>query len=180
VAGIGVVALPVGVALYAVGRIATRRLDRESWAYIPRNRQDRDRPLPLIWALAWTLALSAVAGALGYVFVLSFPSIGAPGWLIGLLGTLVGARGALALLTATRPGGARRLALALPCLTALAAAGYLAGRHIGDYSVLWHVRNIALGLPIGAALAIVEWVDTRRVRKVEPMAGPRPRRLRPP
>ena len=82
-------------------------------------------------------------------------------------------------MTALRPGGARRLVFYLPPLGALATAVYLAGQHIGDFSLLWHASNAALGLPIGAILAFLDWVDTTRVRKPRPTLGRRSRLLRP-
>ena len=47
-----VAAVAVGVALVGVGAWAGRCLDDEPWAFIPRRRQDRRRPLPVSWELA--------------------------------------------------------------------------------------------------------------------------------
>jgi hypothetical protein len=178
VTGLGVVALPVGVGLYEAGRVGTPWFDRESWAYIPRSRQDRDRPLPMIWALAEALVLAAVSGVLMYVLVLSSPSIGGPEQVVAVFGTLLGVHSARAVSTALRPGGVRALVLDLPSLGAFATAVYLAGQHIGDFSLLWHMRNVALGVPIGAAFVFFGWIDTTRARRSMPTLHRRSRLLR--
>jgi len=72
----------------------------------------------------------------------------------------------------------RALVLDLPSLGAFATAVYLAGQHIGDFSLLWHLRNVALGLPIGAAFVFFGWIDTTRARRSMPTLHRRPRLLR--
>ncbi|HET7875493.1 MAG TPA: hypothetical protein VFN71_08190 [Methylomirabilota bacterium] len=59
--------LIAGAAILGPGIALNGRLDDEAWAFIPRRRQDRRRPLPVSWELSSALLL---AGLLAAVLVL--------------------------------------------------------------------------------------------------------------
>jgi hypothetical protein len=50
------------VALVVFGTLATRWSTARAWDYIPRKRQDRDRPLPALWDIASSGILALVFG----------------------------------------------------------------------------------------------------------------------
>jgi hypothetical protein len=52
--------LLAGAAIVGFGRLASGIYQEQAWAYIPRKRQDRRRPLPAAWELGAGLALAAV------------------------------------------------------------------------------------------------------------------------
>jgi hypothetical protein len=54
------VPLVAGAAVVGLGQLASRAYRDQAWAYIPRRRQDRQRPLPAPWELGAGLALAAV------------------------------------------------------------------------------------------------------------------------
>lgn len=54
------VPLIAGAATVGLGRLASRFYEDQAWAFIPRRRQDRQRPLPALWELGAGLALAAV------------------------------------------------------------------------------------------------------------------------
>ncbi|WP_229070416.1 hypothetical protein [Actinoplanes sp. DH11] len=58
-----VVPAVVLVVLVVTGALAGRWLSDRAWDYIPRNRQDRDRPLPQRWEVASAAVLALVLGA---------------------------------------------------------------------------------------------------------------------
>lgn len=53
----------VGLSIIACGALATRCLQDEAWAFIPRKRQDRDRPMPITWDLGQATLLAGLWGA---------------------------------------------------------------------------------------------------------------------
>ncbi|QSB13332.1 hypothetical protein JQS43_17090 [Natronosporangium hydrolyticum] len=59
------IAVPVivFVVLVGVGALASRWLTSRAWDYIPRRRQDRDRPLPPLWEIASASILALLLGA---------------------------------------------------------------------------------------------------------------------
>jgi hypothetical protein len=50
------------VALVVLGALATRWFTARAWDYIPRKRQDRDRPLPALWEIASGGILALIFG----------------------------------------------------------------------------------------------------------------------
>jgi hypothetical protein len=54
------VPLLAGAAIIGFGQLASRVYQEQAWAFIPRKRQDRQRPLPLSWELGSGLALAVV------------------------------------------------------------------------------------------------------------------------
>jgi hypothetical protein len=54
------VPLIAGAAIVGFGQLASRVYLDQAWAFIPRRRQDRERPLPALWELGAGLALAAV------------------------------------------------------------------------------------------------------------------------
>jgi hypothetical protein len=52
--------LIAGAAILGFGQLASRTYRDQAWAFIPRRRQDRRRPLPASWELGAGLALAAV------------------------------------------------------------------------------------------------------------------------
>jgi hypothetical protein len=57
------VPLIAGAAVLGFGQLAGRQYRDMAWAFIPRKRQDRRRPLPAPWELGAGLALAAVLAA---------------------------------------------------------------------------------------------------------------------
>jgi hypothetical protein len=51
------VPLIAGAAILGFGQLASRVYQDQAWAFIPRKRQDRQRPLPALWELGAGLAL---------------------------------------------------------------------------------------------------------------------------
>jgi hypothetical protein len=62
------VPLIAGAAILGFGQLASRVYQDQAWAFIPRRRQDRQRPLPALWELGAGLALGIVL-ALALVLV---------------------------------------------------------------------------------------------------------------
>lgn len=58
-----VVPLIAAGALVVVGVLASHLLSDEAWAYIPRRRQDRARPLPISWDLGSAVLVAALLAA---------------------------------------------------------------------------------------------------------------------
>lgn len=54
------VPLLAGAAIIGFGQLASRLYREQAWAFIPRKRQDRQRPLPPSWELGSGLALAVV------------------------------------------------------------------------------------------------------------------------
>ena len=54
------VPLLAGAATVGLGQLASRGYRDQAWAFIPRRRQDRQRPLPASWELGAGLVLAAV------------------------------------------------------------------------------------------------------------------------
>jgi hypothetical protein len=52
--------LLAGAAIIVFGQLASRVYREQAWAFIPRKRQDRQRPLPMAWELGSGLALAVV------------------------------------------------------------------------------------------------------------------------
>lgn len=52
-----------GVSLIGFGALAGRFFDGEAWAYIPRRRQDRGRPLPAAWDLTSSVLFGVLLAA---------------------------------------------------------------------------------------------------------------------
>jgi hypothetical protein len=57
------VPLLAGAAIAGFGQLAAGAFREQAWAFIPRKRQDRRRPLPASWELGSGLALAAVLAA---------------------------------------------------------------------------------------------------------------------
>ena len=69
-----------GVTLVGFGALAARHFEQEAWAFIPRRRQDRARPMPATWQLASGLSFAVLlASALVLVTVrLQRPDVAPP------------------------------------------------------------------------------------------------------
>jgi hypothetical protein len=120
----------VFLALAVLGAVASRWHRERSWDYIPRKRQDRDRPLPRLWDIASAGVLALVFGValLLIVFrlddgdvsaeVLSFTfGMGAVAALLVVGDTVIGL---------IRPAGRRRALAGLPGAVVVVAATVLA------------------------------------------------------
>lgn len=124
-----VVPLLAGAAHIALGAYAARTLREQAWAFIPRKRQDRARPLPLAWELTSAVTVGALLVVAMALVAIRMDQLGLSGdvreFTIGagagvvliLVGELVGAlwRG---------PGG--RVRALLTVTKVLAAAGGVA------------------------------------------------------
>lgn len=74
-----VVPLIAGAAIIGLGAVASGVFRDQAWAFIPRKRQDRQRPLPLAWELGSALLLAALLALalLLVVFRLGQPDVAA-------------------------------------------------------------------------------------------------------
>lgn len=52
--------LLAGLPMIVFGPLASRHFRDDAWAFIPRSRQDRGRPLPILWELASALVFAAL------------------------------------------------------------------------------------------------------------------------
>ena len=151
----------VFLALAVLGAMASRWYRERSWDYIPRKRQDRDRPLPRLWDIASSGVLALVFGIalLLIVFrlddgdvsaaVLSFTfGMGAVAALLVVGDTVIGL---------IRPSGRRRALAGLPGTVVVAGATVLAWTmwFDGDADatlLFWGaVSMAAAGVLVGAA-----------------------------
>jgi hypothetical protein len=141
----------VFLALAVLGALASRWHRERSWDYIPRKRQDRDRPLPRLWDLASSGVLALVFGIalLLVVFrlddgdvsadVLSFTfGMGAVAALLVLGDTVIGL---------IRPAGRRRALAGLPGAVVVAGATVLAW-------VMWFDGDIDTTLLLWGAVSM--------------------------
>jgi hypothetical protein len=113
-----------------LGALASRWHRERSWDYIPRKRQDRDRPLPRLWDVASSGVLALVFGIalLLIVFRLDDGDVGAD-----VLSFTFGMGAVAALLVAgdtviglARPSGRRRALAGLPGAVVVTGATVLA------------------------------------------------------
>lgn len=74
-----IVPLIAGAAILGLGTVASHVFRDQAWAFIPRKRQDRQRPLPLTWELGSALLLAALLAlaVLLVVFRLGRPDVAA-------------------------------------------------------------------------------------------------------
>lgn len=120
-----VVPILAGAALSGFGALAHRFYWRQAWSFIPRKRQDRDRPVSPAWELSSALVPAAV---LAVALVLVVLRLGQPDVDVGVreftFGTGAGTTLLLVLDLVIRllRGHARRAPLALPGLCAVLLA----------------------------------------------------------
>jgi hypothetical protein len=122
--------IAVFVALVGFGTLAGRWFTDRAWDYIPRTRQDRDRPLPRLWDLASAAVLALALGVALLLIVFRLDRDDVPvevrAFTFGMCAVaalLVVADAALGLV---RPARRRRALAALPGVVVVAAATILA------------------------------------------------------
>jgi hypothetical protein len=122
--------IAVFVALVGFGTLAGRWFTDRAWDFIPRKRQDRDRPLPPLWDLASAAVLALVLGVALLLIVFRLDRDDVPvevrAFTFGMCAVaavLVVADAALGL---ARPARRRRALAALPGVVVVATATILA------------------------------------------------------
>lgn len=120
----------VFLALAIIGALASRHNIDRSWDYIPRKRQDRDRPLPRLWELTSAAILAVVLGIALLLIVFRLDDADVP---VDVRSYTFGTCGVAALLVVAdavagliRPAGRRRALASLPGVTVVAVATILA------------------------------------------------------
>ncbi|HEY3502062.1 MAG TPA: hypothetical protein VGN37_04630 [Actinocatenispora sp.] len=162
--------LLAGTALLVFGILAARCLENRAWQYVPRNRQDRDRRLPLRYRLGTAVPLGAT---LTVALLLTAWRLGRPDVTADVREYTFGAAAAVALMviadlarTAARRDRAGRLPGQLP-----PAIGYLAAVTVaypllfGPGGAAWSGTMLAGAvtlLGLGIALAVWHLIDRHR------------------
>jgi hypothetical protein len=162
---------PVGVLVALLGWAAATWFEREAWAYIPRRRQDRARPLPLPWDLTRWLVVAASAGAaltlLGRRLLEPSvpPSVSA--YVVGACAGIVVVIAAeflwrLAMAFARR-GRLRSALLHLPGLAVVGVVTVYLYRLLQDRQDReWHVSDMVIGGAVLVLVQVLHWVYRAR------------------
>jgi hypothetical protein len=118
------------LALVVFGALAARWFTDRAWDYIPRKRQDRDRPLPRRWDIASAGILAMVLGValLLIVFRLDDPDVPASvrAFTFGMCAVAAALVVADVIVGLLRPAGRRRALAGLPGAAVVAGATVLA------------------------------------------------------
>jgi hypothetical protein len=150
--------IAVFVALVVFGTLAGRWFTDRAWDFIPRKRQDRDRPLPPLWDVASAGVLALVLGVALLLIVFRLGRADVPvdvrAYTFGMCAVaalLVVADAAVGLV---RPSGRRRALAALPGVVVVAVATILAyarwfDGNAGSPELLWGALTMA-----GAAVLV--------------------------
>jgi hypothetical protein len=168
-----VVPVIAGLSLVGLGALASRFQRDETWAYIPRRRQDRGRAMPP----AWELVAGVVSGAaIVLAATLASPELDAPGVPVEVREFIAGGAAALAVLvgidvassaTLRRGSYVGRPWFALPIVVAVIAAVVVASSVILPPRASLLTTNGLLGcammLLVGLTAAIWQSVRARRV-----------------
>jgi putative flippase GtrA len=177
-----VVPLIAGAAIIGFGAIASRFFRDEAWAFIPRKRQDRRRPLPRAWEFGSGLLLAAVLAValLLVAFGLHQPDVAA-----GVREFTFGMAAAVGLLVAvdslyrvrtnrgTEMGGALFiLPGAVAVIASIALAYVILFGSSGPNSSTTVLLGAAAILTIGVGVGVWKYVEGRlRTEIGEPVAG---------
>ncbi|WP_432840081.1 hypothetical protein [Dactylosporangium sp. CA-092794] len=169
------VAPPAGLLVAVLGTAASAYFQREAWAYIPRKRQDRARPLPLSWDLGRYLVVAASAGAalalLGRrLLEPSVPQpvgayvVGACAGIVVVIAAEFGWRLAMAVAGRGRP---RAALLQLPGLAAVGVVtAYLGGLLQGRAAPrTWHLSDLLIGGAVLVAVQVAVWIGRARAAR---------------
>jgi hypothetical protein len=152
--------IAVFLALTVFGTLASRHCLNRAWDYIPRKRQDRDRPLPRSWDLAAGAILALALGAALLLIVVRLDDADVPvdvrSFTFGgcaLAALLVVADAVLGLL---RPARRTRALASLPGVAVVAVAAVLAWTawFDGDANgplLFWGALTVAVGGVLAAA-----------------------------
>jgi hypothetical protein len=122
--------IAVFLALVVFGTLAARWFTDRAWDYVPRKRQDRDRPLPRRWDIASSGILALVFGAALLLVVFRLDRDDVPVDVRGFTFGMCAVAALLVILDAivglARPSGRRRALAALPGVLVVAVATILA------------------------------------------------------
>ena len=169
------VPLLAGAAIIGFGQLASGVYEEQAWAFIPRKRQDRQRPLPLSWELGSGLALAVVLALalLLVTFRLDQPDV--PVQVREFTFGMAAAAGLLVLidvaakLLASRGPARRRVLFRLPGVLAVAGSLVVAyGVLFGPAgpgtpaTVLWGAATM---LAAGAGVGVWKLVERRPQRR---------------
>jgi hypothetical protein len=118
------------LSLLILGALASRWFMNRAWDYIPRKRQDRDRPLPRSWDLGAAAILALVLGVALLLFVFRFDDADVP---LDVRSFTFGSAGVAAVLVVldavsglVRPAGRNRALVSLPGVAVVVVAAILA------------------------------------------------------
>jgi hypothetical protein len=152
--------IAVFLALVVFGALASRWSTDRSWDYIPRKRQDRDRPLPRLWDIVSGGVLALV---LGIALVLIVVRLGRDDVPLDVRSYTFGTCVVAALLVVAdaafgliRPSGRRRALASLPGVAVVVVATILAyGRwfdgNAGATELFWGALTMAAAAVIAGA-----------------------------
>ena len=154
----------VGGVLIATGAVAAHYLSDCAWEYIPRRRQDRERPLPVTWELGESMLFAVLLAA---VVLLVAQRLGQPDIAIDVRAVIFGMGAAVASLIAAefgvklfrRRGAARRavwfsLPSVLVVIGLVAAAYIILFAHTGPASVTLVGFGVVAMLLMGALASL--------------------------
>ncbi len=118
------------LALTVLGALASRWFTNRAWDFIPRKRQDRDRPLPRSWELGSAAILALALGVALLLIVFRLDDADVPldvrSFTFGMCGVAALLVLADAVFGLVRPAGRRRALAALPGVAVVAVATVLA------------------------------------------------------
>ncbi|GAA2540988.1 hypothetical protein GCM10010435_05550 [Winogradskya consettensis] len=151
----------VFLALSIFGALAARWFSDRAWDYIPRKRQDRDRPLPRLWELGSAAVLALVLGAalLLIVFRLDNADVSVPvrAYTFGMCAVTALLVLGDAIFGLIRPAGRRRALAGLPGVAVVVFATVLAyaqwfDNAVSKQDILWGaITMAAAAVLVGAA-----------------------------
>jgi hypothetical protein len=118
------------LALTVLGTLAARWATDRAWDYIPRKRQDRDRPAPRSWEIGSGAVLALVLGVALLLIVFRLDDADVPvevrAWTFGMCAVAALLVLGDAVLGLARPAGRRRAVAALPGVVVVLLATVLA------------------------------------------------------
>jgi hypothetical protein len=152
--------IAVFLALVVFGALAGRWFTDRAWDYIPRKRQDRDRPLPRLWDIVSGGVLALVLGVALLLIVFRLGRDDVPvdvrSYTFGMCAVAALLVVADAVIGLIRPTGRRRAVASLPGVAVVAVATILAyaqwfDGNVAAPEVLWGALTMAaVAVVVGA------------------------------
>jgi hypothetical protein len=152
--------IAVFLALVVFGALAGRWFTARAWDYIPRKRQDRDRPLPRLWEIVSGGVLALVLGVALLLIVFRLGRDDVPvdvrSYTFGMCASAAALVVADAVIGLIRPSGRRQALASLPGVAVVAFATILAYAQwfdgdIGATELFWGALTMAaVAVVVGA------------------------------
>ncbi|WP_067503574.1 hypothetical protein [Actinoplanes sp. TFC3] len=164
----------VFLALTIFGALSARHFTDRAWDYIPRKRQDRERPLPRLWEIGSSAILALVLGGALLLIVFRLQRDDVP---LGVRAYTFGGCAIAALLVVAdaafglaRASGRRRALASLPGVAVVVFATILAyvrwfDGNAGGSDMLWGALTVAVGAVLAGAARL--W-ERRRIVSDQP------------